>query len=408
MKKTIAIVVFLVVLVVLVRTLLRPADIPDMRNRNREIVRVGVRGAEFKRRLLYLGWCISADGSVLAFSSNMPDLVPGDTNATYDVFVHDIRTGRTEMVSVGPSGKPGNGQSMSPSISADGRFVAFGSVATNLTPGETSRRSAVFVRDRETGMTERVAGHHGRPSLSADGRFVALVSGHVSVWDRRSGSLARLVPAGGKDPVSGGYVSISADGRFVAYTELSLQDRDRPRLFVFDRRTRTVEKIATDVLGGKGISLSADGRFVAFTSASPELVKKGPGGVGWTGFLYDRETKKTHWMSTKSSAGLADCSGEAPSVSGDGRFVAFVATTSTVTNGIAKRATQVHVLDRRTGINAIVSANASGVPGNRSSMSNCVSGDGRIVAFMSLASNLVPGDDNGKLDMFVARNPLAP
>ena len=195
----------------------------------------------------------------------------------------------------------------------------------------------------------------------------------------------------------------------MAYTEAFLQDRDRPRLFVFDRRTRTVEKIATDVLGGKGISLSADGRFVAFTSASPELVKKGPGGIGWTGFLYDRETKKTHWMSTKSSTGLADCSGEAPSVSGDGRFVAFVATTSTVTNGIAKRATQVHVLDRRTGTNAIVSANASGVPGNGSSFSTPgVSGDGRIVAFMSFASNLVPGDDNGKLDMFVARNPLAP
>ena len=415
MKKAIAVGVLLVVVVVLVRALLRSADTPDVRDRDREIVRVGVRAAEWKRRLLYLNLCISADGSVLAFESNMPDLVPGDTNATYDVFVHDVRTGQTEMVSVDPSGKAGNGKSTSPSISADGRFVAFLSQATNLVPGRTSRRFGVFLRDRETGVTERVASHFGRPSLSADGRFVAFSSGLIFVKDRQSGSLERPVVAGAKSQLSGQIPTISADGRFVAYTRLVPQggvppgETHRPRLFLYDRRTRTIEEIATDVLSGKGISLSADGRFVAFTSDAPDLVNKGPDGIGWDGFLYDRETKETQWMSTRPPAGPADCSGEAPSVSGDGRFVAFVAAVASPANGGAKRMPQVYVLDRETGRAAIVSASASGTPGNLSSLSSPrISADGRFVAFMSFASNLVPGDDKESADIIVVRNPHAP
>ena len=100
---------------------------------------------------------ISADGRFVAFTSAAINLVPGDTNGVADVFVHDRLTGTTERVSVDSAGTQGNGNSSEPSISADGRFVAFSSDATNLVPGDTNGARDVFVHDRLTGTTERVS-----------------------------------------------------------------------------------------------------------------------------------------------------------------------------------------------------------------------------------------------------------
>jgi Tol biopolymer transport system component len=128
---------------------------------------------------------LSANGQSVAFRSDASNLVPGDTNGRQDVFVHDRRTGRTERVSLGPNGRQGNGNSDNPSLSTDGRFVAFASEASNLVPGDTNGRQDVFVRDRRTGTTARVnLGPNGvqgndfsqRTSLSANGRFVAFES----------------------------------------------------------------------------------------------------------------------------------------------------------------------------------------------------------------------------------------
>src|SRR5205814_1263965 len=128
---------------------------------------------------------ISADGRFVAFVSAATNLVPGDTNGLSDVFVHDRRTRRTERVSVDSAGTQADGASASPALSADGRFVAFSSSATNLVPGDTNGQADVFVHDRRTGTTERVSvdsagtganGWSERPSISADGRFVAFCS----------------------------------------------------------------------------------------------------------------------------------------------------------------------------------------------------------------------------------------
>ncbi len=126
----------------------------------------------------YLRPSISADGRFVAFASNASDLVPGDTNGADDVFVHDRQTGTTERVSVDTAGNQGNSHSGriggglgAVSLSADGRFVAFVSVATNLTP---EGRPGVFVHDRGTRVTEWViAAYASQLSLSADGRLVA-------------------------------------------------------------------------------------------------------------------------------------------------------------------------------------------------------------------------------------------
>src|SRR5262245_42753596 len=121
---------------------------------------------------------VSLDGRFVAFSSDASDLVPGDTNGCVDVFVHDRLTGETARMSVDSSGIEGNDKSDLPSIAANGRFVAFESLATNLVPGDTNAARDVFVHDRETGQTTRVSvtsggiqGNAGSytPSISADG-----------------------------------------------------------------------------------------------------------------------------------------------------------------------------------------------------------------------------------------------
>jgi Ca2+-binding RTX toxin-like protein len=130
---------------------------------------------------------ISADGRFVAFASNSSNIVPGDTNNTYDMFVRDTLTNTTTLVSLDSAGTQGNGTNVlgTPSISADGRFVAFSSRAFNIVPGGTNIRFDMFVRDTLTNTTTLVsldsAGNQGNifsssPSISADGRFVAFIS----------------------------------------------------------------------------------------------------------------------------------------------------------------------------------------------------------------------------------------
>src|SRR5262249_4136371 len=131
------------------------------------------------------GFSLSADGRFVAFKSFATNLVSGDTNNATDVFVHDRQTGQTERVSVDSTGRESNNNSYDSILSADGRIDAINSIATNLVGGDTNNAADIFVHDRQTGQTERVsvdsAGVQGNrdseiPSLSADGRFVAFNS----------------------------------------------------------------------------------------------------------------------------------------------------------------------------------------------------------------------------------------
>jgi Tol biopolymer transport system component len=212
---------------------------------------------------------ISADGRFVAFTSFATNLVPGDTNRRDDVFVRDRLTGTTELVSVDSAGNQGNRDSGSPAISADGRFVAFHSVATNLVPGDTGNMTDVFVRDRLTGTTQRVsvdsAGTEGNgasvePAISGDGRFVAFYS-----------FATNLVPG-----------DTNGDGD----------------VFVHDRQTGTTERVSVDSAGNQGsaisdgfrkVSISADGRVVAFVSVATNLVPGDTNG-GSDAFVHDRQT----------------------------------------------------------------------------------------------------------------------
>jgi len=381
---------------------------------------------------------ISADGRYVAFVSGANNLVPGDTNNTYDVFVRDRMTGTTSRVSLSSSGGQGNDGSSTPVISADGRYVAFESLASNLVPGDTNGYD-IFVRDRLIGTTSRVSltssGAQGNSSsseasISADGRYVAfesyatnLVPGDtngsrdVFVRDRLTGTTSRvsLNSSGAQGNGLSVQSAISADGRYVAY------DSDASNLvpgdangvtdvFVRDRVTGTTSRVnlsSTGVQGNGGgyfPAISADGRYVAFASAASNLV---PGDINNAGdvFVRDRGTGTTSLVSRSSSGAQGNNLGSSdPAISADGRYVAFFSDASNLVPGDTNGGYfgyDVFVRDRVTGTTSRVSVSSTGAQGNDDSYDPAISADGRYVAFISSASNLVPGDTNQAYDIFV-------
>ena len=211
---------------------------------------------------------ISGDGRFVAFDSAASNLVAGDTNAKFDIFVRDRDMGLTTRVNVASTGAQSNATSIFPSISQDGRFVSFHSFATNLVPGDTNGTSDVFVHDRETGQTTRASvdsngvqlgGFSLRGVLSADGRFVAFDSGaRILVHDRETGRTEPVdVSSAGADGNGfGRHKAISADGRFVAFSNtasnLVAGDTNAGEdIFLHDRLTGLTARVSVDSNGGE-------------------------------------------------------------------------------------------------------------------------------------------------------------
>jgi len=289
----------------------------------------------------------------------------------------------TELISVSGDGVLGNADSgldLSPSrsISADGRFVAFSSEASNLVPGDTDECRDVFVRDRLAGTTERVSvSTEGAqayrtcswPSIGAAGRFVTflsesstLVEGHVTAW------------------------------------------RD---VFLRDRLLGTTEVISLTSSGEPAnyashgyAPLSGDGRLVAFPSWASNLVP-GDTNAKYDIFLRDRLAETTECVSVAASGLPANDDSALPSISADGRFVAFASSATDLVSRDTNGCSDVFVRDRQRGITDLVSVSTSGEQGNAKCGWSSISADGRFVAFYSFSTNLVPGDTNGEYDIFV-------
>ncbi len=381
----------------------------------------------------------SADGRFVAFSSDAFNLVPGDTNNSRDIFVRNLSTNTTTRVSVDSAGNQGNDFSRAPSISADGRFVAFFSDASNLVPGDTNGSSDFFVRDLLTNTTTRVsvdsAGNQGNgdfssfslvPSISADGRFVAfksnafnLVPGDTNnkedifVRDLLTNTTTRVsVDSAGNQAIDNSSApSISADGRFVAFSSDAFNlvpgDTNNTRdIFVRDLSTNITTRVSVDSAGNQGKnlsrapSISANGRFVAFLSNASNLV---PGDTNNKEdiFVRDLSTNTTTRVSVDSAGNQAIGNSYNPSISADGRFVAFPSETSNLVPGDTRNLSDIFVRDLSTNTTTRLSVSGERYQSIFFSFFPSISADGRFVSFQSEASNLVPGDTNNAQDIFV-------
>lgn len=385
---------------------------------------------------------ISADGRYVAFISEASDLVAGDTNGSPDIFVRDRLSGTTTRVSVNSAG----GQSetidyplSNPTMSADGRYVAFSSYASNLVVGDTNSLRDVFVHDRQTGVTTRVSVDSGggqavgsgsdRPAISADGRYVAFGSGasnlvvddtngayDIFVHDRQTGAttLVSVDSAGGQGNYISDFPAISADGRYVAFgsgaSDLVADDTNSVAdIFVHDRQTGVTSRVSVDSQGNQGDrdsfyfpAVSADGRFVTFASESSNLVAGDTNGVFDT-FVHDRVSGATTRVSLDSTGRqVADGSFIYSSISADGRYVAFESNASNLVTGDTNCVTDIFVHDRQTGTTTRVSVNNAGDQGKDDSYYPAISADGRFVTFSSQAWNFVASDVNNFFtDVFV-------
>jgi hypothetical protein len=382
---------------------------------------------------------VSGNGRWVAFVSLASNLVVGDTNGTPDIFVRDRWTGTTTRVNVGPGGAEATGSALgsdAPVISADGRFVAFQSWSTNLVAGDTNNLSDVFVHDLQTGTTTRVsvgpAGVEANagcadPSISANGRFVAFESGantlvagetgniiDIFVHDRQTGTTTRA-SVGLSGVQSNGPsldASISADGRFVAFDSFATNlvpggGNNAKHIFVHDRQAGTTIRASVGPAGVLGIAnsddpaISGDGRWVTFVSQANNLVVGDANGREDV-FVHDVQTGVTTRVSVGLAGAEADWSSGSPAISGDGRWVAFHSSATNLVAGDTSTRADVFVRDRATGTNTRLNLGPMGVEGNDISIAVWISANGRWVAFESEASNLVPGDSNGWSDVFLA------
>jgi Tol biopolymer transport system component len=320
---------------------------------------------------------ISADGRYVAFCSYASNLVPSDTNGKEDIFVRDCLMGSTERVSVSSTGQEADGDSWQQAISADGRFVVFSSAASDLVAGDTNGCLDVFVRDRWLMTTERVS-----------------------------------VSTGGAEANSASYIpAISEDGRFIAFytgaSNLVAGDTNGQNdVFVRDRALGTTERVSVSTGGDEGNggslrpSISADGRFVAYESIASNLVPADTNGLKDV-FVYDRLMGTNERLSISSAGDQGNDVSWVPAINADGRYVAFRSPATNLVGGDTNGCEDIFVRDRETGTTQLVSLSTGGQQGNGDSIDPVVSIEGRFVAFTSDASNLVAWDTNGVADVFV-------
>jgi hypothetical protein len=442
------------------------------------IQRVSVSSTGTQGSALSFEPAISADGRYVTFMSFAFTLVPDDDNGDYDTFVRDLQTHTTERASVSSAevqafGSPGSSLS---TISGDGRYVAFASAATNLVASDTNFSSDIFLRDRTNGTTERISvssaevqadGESVQPWISANGSFVAFKSvatnlvasdtnggADIFLRDLAGGTTERISVNSNEDQATGPLnvapvseeASTSADGDRVAFTsnaanlaEIALgvfgDLNSSNDIFVRDRSDGTTTLVSVNS-AGQGASftdgsappggadngepmISGNGRYVVFESFASNFVAGDLPGE-WDGdtngaydiFRHDLVTGVTERVSVSDSEAQAVGGPNRPdslqaSISDDGRYIAFASIADNLVAGeTGVDNWDVFVRDMVLGTTTRVSVSADGTQANGASTEPSISGDGRYVTFRSSANNLVAGDTNGQDDVFVVDGAL--
>ena len=408
---------------------------------------------------------INGDGSLVAFVSQATNLVIGVSG--FQIYVHNRQTNQVEVISRNndtTTVNEGNGVSSTPSISADGRFVAFVSQATNLlAPGIPAIPAGqqIYVRDRQTGQTSLVSvdnnvapiagnGVSSTPSISADGRFVAFVSQatnllapgtpaipagqQIYVRDRQTGQTSLVSVDNSVAPIAGNGVSstpsISADGRFIAFMSLStnllapgIPAVSGQQIYIRDRQVNQTSLVSADnnvvPIPGNGVSsapsINGDGSLVAFDSLATNLLDPVvPSVSGRQVYVRNRTVDQTSLVSMDNNVVPNPGNGvsRTPSISSNGRFVAFVSlATDLLAPGVpAVAGQQIYIRDRQLGQSFLASqdntnTNVAGTGGGGVSDTPSTNGNGGFVAFFSRATNLVTAPPAAPSDIYVRALP---
>ena len=325
---------------------------------------------------------LSANGRFVAFESGSSNLVPDDLNMDDDVFVRDRKTGEIERLSVDAAGIEGEGRSFEAAISANGRSVAFESDVPTLVADDENGQADIFVRDRKTGGIARVSvgsggseAHGGaseNPAISANGRYVAFESAatdlvgddgngkiDVFVHDRKTGETQRVslgIPPEEADGDSRS-ASISASGRYVAFQSSAtnlVADDGSPitDVFVYDRKKGVTTRVSVASDGTEGDQgslspvISGNGRVVVFESSATTLVAE-DGNASSDAFSHDRKTGVTERVSVDAAGNEGSGGSSLPAVSGSGRFVVFESDSPDLVGSDGNMATDVFVRDRK-------------------------------------------------------------
>jgi Tol biopolymer transport system component len=336
---------------------------------------------------------LSPDGRYVAFTSSSSDLVPGDTNFSQDVFVRDLATGSTTLVSMNRTGTgPGNTVSSSPVVGAGGRFVLFRSRANNLASGLFLGEN-LFLRDRDVG-TNYALTHNGVSvaTMTPDGRFV-FFAGTTSTgsfsglygWDSQN---AAFIYTNTFSAAGVGGLAISSEGKTLAYSVPN-------SLHTVDFVLQTNRVLDSAGLSYKDLRLNADGTLLTCTRVSSL------GGVSQV-FLYDTRSGNTTPVSRNAASGeLGNGPSDSPDISFDGRFIAYRSAASNIVAGVINGFPNILLYDIQNSNSSLlsVSRNAPVAADNRSLLP-VFSGDGRTLFFTSWASDLVPLDFNQNSDIF--------
>ena len=408
--------------------------------------RVSITSAEQERFKDSYAPQISKSGRYVVFESEAK-LVPSDTNGWRDIYLRDRQTGTTKLISTAADGGPSDSGAVDPSMTPDGRYIAFAAFADDIAPGDDNhnaghrrpRHGHRHDQDRVRGLRRQPAqsgagNPSAQPAISADGRFVAFISwspyfvpgdyddtADIFVHDMQTGSTEIVSVATGGGPTEGaktfGPPTISGDGRFVAYrppppTWCPNDTNDAPDIFLRDRQTghddarlrRTGRRSGRR--GQPDASPLREREVPRFQSNASNLL--GSPVDSSLGDIYVRDlTAGTNELASVTTTGSTSGANAFPAMSGSGRFVVFRSLAHTLVSGDNNQAFDVFVRDVVNDTTRRVSVNNAGVEGNGSSggrSTPAISSNGVHVAFDSRATNLVPNDKNGVLDVFVRLN----
>jgi hypothetical protein len=320
---------------------------------------------------------MTPDGRYVVFYSDSTNLVANDTNGVGDLFLRDTTLGTTTRISVNTLGQQGDNASALGSITSDGKYIFFDSYATNLVADDTNGEKDIFLRDTTLGTTTRI-------NVNALGQQA---DGESTVY------------------------SITPDGKYLFFTSIAtnLVDGDsnnKQDVFMLNISTGEIERVSVSSTGSEANGdsynpdMSDDGRYVSFSSAATNLV---PGDTNNMVdiFVRDRILGTTERVSVSSAGIVNNGATDSPEISNDGRFVVFSSAATNLVANDTNSAIDIFLHDRTLGTTTRVSVSSTGAQANSDNTFPLVSTDGRFVTFASSAANLVADDTNGDSDIFV-------